>query len=140
MMQFYFDVELDGNRALVESLRQMAQAFAEGSDEARQAEYVIGEQVADLAVVYSPFITGSLASSHALFADTEETYVAIAPDAVNPWSDENPPEYGPKVHNMGGFSRSGHERAFYDALVRYEGDQLLEQLGDEFLGTLEVFR
>ena len=137
---FYFDVELDQNRALVEDLRQMAQAFAENSDEGKQAEVEIAEQVADLAVVYSPFVTGSLASSHAVFADGNETYVAIAPDAVNPWSDENPPEYGPDVHNMGGFSRSGHERAFYDALVRHEGDRLLDDLEESFVGTLEVFK
>lgn len=137
---FYFDVELDQNRALVEDLRQMARAFAENSDEGKQAEVEIAEQVADLAVVYSPFVTGSLASSHAVFADGNETYVAIAPDAVNPWSDENPPQYGPDVHNMGGFSRSGHERAFYDALVRHEGDRLLDDLEESFVGTLEVFK
>lgn len=137
---FYFDVELDQNRALVEDLRQMARAFAEDSDESKQAEVEIAEQVADLAVVYSPFVTGSLASSHAVFADGNETYVAIAPDAVNPWSDENPPQYGPDVHNMGGFSRSGHERAFYDALVRHEGDRLLDDLEESFVGTLEVFK
>ncbi len=137
---FYFDAELDGNRALVSDLRQWAEAFAENSDEAKKAEVAVAAAAADLAVVYSPFVTGSLASSHAVFADATETYVAIAPDAVNPFSDEDPPQYGPDVHNMGGFSPSGHERAFYDALVRHEGDGLLDMMGEEFIGTLEVFR
>lgn len=137
---FYFDAELDGNRALVITLRQMAEAFAENSDEAKKAEVGTAAAAADLAVVYSPFVTGALASSHAVFASNTETYVAIAPDSVNPFSDEDPPQYGPEVHNMGGFSRSGHERAFYDALVRHEGEDLLDIMGEEFIGTLEVFK
>ena len=137
---FTFDIALDGNRRLVDELRQLAEAVAENSDEAREAEVSLATEVADLAVVYSPFVTGSLASSHAVFADGSETYVAIAPGAVNPYSDEKPPEYGPKVHDMGGFSPSGHRRAFYDALVEEQGEQLLDFGEDEFIGTLEVFR
>ena len=138
---FTFAIELEGNRRLVDDLRQLAEAVAENSDEAKQAEVSIAGQVADLAsLVYSPVVSGSLASSHAVFAEGGETYVAIAPQAVNPWSDENPPEYGPQVHAMGGYSRSGHERAFYDALVREQDEALLEELEDTFVATLEVLR
>ena len=136
----YFDVELQGNRQLVDELRQLAEAVAGNSDEAKQAEVEIAGQVADIAPHFTPFVTGSLASSHAVFTDDAETFVAIAPGAVNPFSDENPPQYGPQVHAMGGFSASGHERAFYDVLVREEGERLLDDLEESFIGTLEVFR
>ena len=135
-----FSVELQGNRQLVADLRQLAEAFAESSPEAKRAEIALGGQVANIAPDYSPWATGSLASSHALFVEGDDTFVAIEPGAVNPWSDENPPEYGPEVHDMGGFSRSGHERAFYDVLVREEGETLLDFGEEEFVGTLEVFR
>jgi hypothetical protein len=138
MMRFY--VDLEENRRLVDELRQLAEAFAEDSPEAKQAEVAIAGEIADIAPDYSPFVTGSLASSHAVFVEGDETFVAIAPGAVNPFSAENPPQYGPEVHEMGGFSASGHERAFYDVLVREEGEELLDFGESEFVGTLEVFR
>ena len=135
-----FSVELAGNRQLVTDLRQMAEAFVEGSSESKQAEVEIAGQVADIAPFYTPIVSGSLASAHAVFVDADETYVAIDPSAGNPWSDEKPSEYGPKVHAMGGFSRSGQDRAFYDTLIRQEGERLLDNLEDAFVGTLRVFK
>lgn len=135
-----FSIELEGNVQLVADLRRMADAFVEGSSESKQAEVEVAGEVADIAPFYTPIVSGSLASAHAVFVDADETYVAISPSAGNPWSDEKPSEYGPKVHDMGGFSRSGAERAFYDVLVREEGEGLLDSLEEAFIGTLEVFR
>jgi hypothetical protein len=137
---FVFDVALEGNVKLADELRQLARAVAADSEETRQAELEIAEEVEAIAPSYTPVISGSLASSHAVFVTGEETFVAINPGATNPWSDENPPQYGPEVHDMGGFSYSGHERAFYDVIVREEGDRLLEGLEESFIGTLAVFR
>ncbi len=128
----------DQNRALVTSLHEAARATAAGSNELRETEVFIGELLTVAAGEHTPISSGILAVSHAVFQEGSETFVMIAPDSVNPYSDENPPEYGPKVHAMGGISRSGHRRDFYIVTVEEDGDDILEQGADHFFTTLEV--
>ena len=125
-------------KALTASLNEAARATAAGSDELRQTEVVIGEYLAIAAGEYTPISSGILAVSHAVFQEGDETYVTIAPDAVNPFSDEDPPEYGRKVHAMGGISRSGHDRAFYVVTVEAEGENALALGADHFITTIEA--
>ncbi len=125
-------------RTLVASLNKAARATAASSNELRETEVFIGELLAVAAGEHTPISSGILAISHAVFQEGSETFVMIAPDSVNPYSDENPSEYGPKVHSMGGISRSGHRRDFYIVTVEEDGDDILEQGADHFFTTLEV--
>jgi len=86
----------------------------------------------------TPVRSGSLATSHEVI-QTHETYVHISLSAVNPFSPENPAEYGPDIHAMGGTSRSGHIRAFYDQTIIEHGEEILDIGEESLVNTLQVF-
>lgn len=121
---------LQHNRKVVQDLNQLARALTANSDELKHIEILIAEEGAELARPLTPVISGSLARSHGILIENDDTFIGIAPDAVNPFSPEKPAEYGPKVHEMGGLSRSGHVRAFYDVLIEQHGEHLAD-VGEE---------
>ncbi len=134
------NISLQGNRDFAADLLALAQRMAEEGGELKRAEVAIAEEAAEIAGPLTPFVSGSWASAWAVFTTPEVSYVAIAPEAKNILSPEDPWQYGPDVHAMGGTSRSGHERAVLDVVVRDYGDQLLEDGADQFIVSLEVFR
>lgn len=71
-------------------------------NEMKLMEVNIGVDAALYAGRISPFVTGSLSASHIAEDMGPFTLVHINPASTNPFSDEDPPEYGPKVHGMGG--------------------------------------
>lgn len=80
----------------------------------------------------SPFVTGSLSASHIAEDMGDFTLVHISETAVNPFSLEDPHEYGPKVHAMGG------HRAFYDRTVDEKADTAIDHHLDVFYGRVEA--
>lgn len=120
-------------------LADLARQIA-SDDPLRETEVAIAERIVELVGPLTPFVTGSLSTAHAVFVEGDETQVALNPLATNPESILDPHQYGPTVHDMGGISRSGHERAFYDVVLREHGEDLLD-LGEEtYIVSLEVFR
>lgn len=134
----HIDILLEGNQELASNLLAAAQALAE--DGIKQFEVQIAEKAMEVVREHTPRITGSWASSWSIYPEQSSTVIAINPAAINPVSPERPAEYGPKVHAMGGSSRSGHKRAVLDVVVKEYGQDLLEEAGDEFVVSLEVFR
>ena len=102
----------------------------------REAEVRMGEVAQGYALTHTPVATGSWASSWAVFVEGDNTFLTIAPTAVNPYSDENPPEYGPKVHQMGGVSPSGHRRDVLNVLVDDFGEQIAEAGGEYMITSI----
>ena len=132
-------VSLTQNQNFAADLLALAQRMAEEGGELKRTEVGLAEAAAELAGPLTPVSTGSWASAWGVYTTPEVSYVAIAPEAKNILSPEDPWQYGPDVHAMGGFSRSGHERAVLDVLVRDYGDQLIEDAGEQFVVSLEVF-
>lgn len=137
-MIIFWPIELSGNLKFADELSRIAEAFAADSGEVKETEVAMGELALELVGPLTPWVSGSLASSHAIFTSDEYTILMINPAAVNPYSPENPPEYGPEIHAMGGISRSGHDRAFYDVLVEEHGDEITELGETVFIATIEV--
>ncbi len=120
-------------------MRQMENALDGESGEITAVKQAMATLAADR--TETPVVTGALDSAVAWFSFGNETYVAIDAAVINPTSPEDPWQYGPKVHDMGGFSpNSGHERAFFDVVVRDHGAEILEEGGDLFIGQLNIFR
>lgn len=86
----------------------------------------------------TPVVTGSWASSWTVIIEGDEVFLTIAPTAVNPYSDENPPEYAPKVHEMGGVSRSGHRRDVLNVLVDDYGDDIISAGGESVIASIRA--
>ncbi len=95
-------------------------------------EYEVAEDAAIYASDISPFVSGSLSASHIVTPFGRFTLVHIDETAVNPFSPENPHEYGPEVHAMGG------HRAFYTRTVDEYGDILVKKHGDAYVARLEA--
>lgn len=129
------DVSFDNNFWLSRQLLIAAQEIASGDLE-REAEVKMGEVGQGFALTHTPVVTGSWASSWAVFVEGDRTFMTIAPTAVNPYSDENPPEYGPDVHGMGGTSPSGHRRDVLNVLVDDFGDQIAEAGGEHMITSI----
>ena len=119
---------------------QLATAARElaGGDIAKLAAVEMGEVAQDIAWKETPFVTGSWASSWAVIVQGDETFLGIAPTATNPSSDENPPEYGPKVHAMGGISDSGHRRDVLNVLVSQHGEEIAAAGGESVIVSLRA--
>ncbi|PJF23614.1 MAG: hypothetical protein CUN56_00175 [Phototrophicales bacterium] len=111
------------NALASQKLAEYARAVSENG--LKLIELYIAEKAAHIVSGLTPVVSGSLASAHAPFQVDNETYVAINPAAINPTSPERPFQYGPKVHEMGGVSRSGHRRDFYNHLLEEFGDDLI---------------
>jgi hypothetical protein len=130
---------LERNREMQRMLADLARQIA-SDDPLRETEVAVAERIVELVGPLTPFITGSLSTAHAVFVEDDMTRVALNPLATNPESALDPHQYGPTVHAMGGISRSGHERAFYDVVLAEHGEELLD-LGEEtYTVSLEVFR
>lgn len=128
-----------GNWQLSQQIANIERQLAHG-DALQELEFEVAEAVADIAPLLTPVITGSLASSHTPYQGDEGAYVTINTEAINPESDEDPWQYGPKVHEMGGISLSGHRRDFYANLVESYGDLLLTEASDQFILDIGVVR
>jgi hypothetical protein len=133
-----FMMILESNEQILRELIDLARATAEESDEARQVEEHMGELAADAAAFESPVWSGTLSRSHAVYVEPDATYVAIDPGIKNPFSPEDPHQYGPEIHAMGGLSRSGHRRDFYTATVEIHGQEIVESAADFYITTLEA--
>ena len=131
-------IVMERDLQIMQALRDIARATAAESGELKEAEEYMGELAADAARHETPIRHGVLMKSHAVFTGPQETYVAIEPEIVNPWSPEDPIEYGPKVHQLGGISRSGHRRDFYVATVELHGDDIVAAGADFYVTTLEA--
>ena len=145
------DIDANWQRAFdqaIESLKAVGQAAQRDSDEVHQTAVAMGIEAVQYAMEISPWLTGSLATSHILVDEGNPVFVRIDPSSVNPFSDENPPEYGPKVHRMGeqyagtplAESPSGGARAFYDATVELFGEEILDVGEETFLAQLRVLK
>lgn len=104
-------------------LVQLAQLGAAG--ELKKLEAEMAADALYYARSITPVKTGALQRSHIITVLAAHTLVHINPDAVNPFSPEDPPEYGPKVH-----ARGGH-RAFYDRTVAEYGPVILQKAEDD---------
>ena len=130
---------LEGNREMQRTLSTLARNIAD-DNKLRETEVAVADQVVVLVEPLTPFVSGSLSTAHAVFVEDDMTRVALNPDARNPTSELDPHQYGPEVHDMGGVSRSGHVRAFYDEVLNLHEEELLD-LGEEtYVVSLEVFR
>ena len=125
------------NQDIADNLTELAQLTASG-DMLRTAEVKMGEMAEGFAQAYTPWITGSWASSWAVMIQGDTTFLGIAPNAINPYSDENPPEYGPKVHNMGGISWSGHRRDVLNVLVEDFSEEITAAGGEYVIGSIKA--
>ena len=101
-------------------------------DEVKHLETDVAVDLALYASDISPFVTGSLSASHIVTDMGDSSLVHISETAVNPFSLEDPHEYGPKVHAMGG------HRAFYDRTVDEAADQIIDHHRDVFYGRVEA--
>ena len=137
MIQLTIDQNIILNLMTGDVLGQLAEE-AVGDDSMRQLEVHVGESVREVSATMTPLVTGSLASAHTVFVTGTETFVAIDPSAQNPRSVDTPATYGPKVHEMGGISRSGHQRDFYTQTVQVHGPVLLEEAGVFYFTKLEA--
>lgn len=143
-----FEIDEMWQRNLNEML-EMLESFKDASEPstAKEAEIAMAAEAALYAAEITPWQSGALATSHVVVSTSDETYVHINPTAVNPSSDEDPPEYGPKVHKMGedhagtplAESPSGGARAFYTMTVELFGEELLNVGEETFIASLEVF-
>ena len=134
----HISVTLDRSREMQRMLAQLARDIAD-DDKLRQAEVAIAEKIVELVTPLTPVITGALRSAHAVFVEDAQTMVALNPAAKHPTGPLDPHQYGPVVHNMGGVSRSGHERAFYDVVLREHSEELLDVGEEAYIVSLEVF-
>lgn len=101
-------------------------------NETKLLETEIAVELALYASSISPFVTGSLSASHIVSDMGDFSLVHINPTAVNPFSDEDPYQYGPKVHAMGG------HRAFYARTVDEEADFAIDRQAGHFYGRIEA--
>lgn len=101
-------------------------------DEATLLEKDIAIDLALYASSISPFVTGSLSASHTVSEMGDFSLVHISEHTTNPFSDEDPWQYGPEVHAMGG------HRAFYTRTVAEASDDVVERHGDAFMGRIEA--
>lgn len=101
--------------------------------EIKLTEVEVAVDLALYAADISPFRTGSLSASHIATDMGPFTLVHINPDATNPFSDENPPEYGPKVHAMGG------HRAFYSRTVFEASELIIDRHEADFILRIEAY-
>ncbi len=158
-MFFHFQVtahdenglETHWQRAFAEaigSLKAVGDAAQADSNAARQTAVAMAIEAAQFAMELSPWVTGSLATAHIVEDEGNPAFVRLDPSSVNPFSDEDPPQYGPKVHAFGeqhagsplAESASGGARAFYDATVELFGEDILDVGEDTFLAQLKVNR
>ena len=130
-------VTFDSNFWLTNKLTKAARAMSSGNM-LREAEVEMGETAQALALNNTPVVSGSWASSWAVFVEGDETFLTIAPTAVNPYSDENPPEYGPKVHGMGGVSPSGHRRDVLNVLLERYSEDITDAGGEYVIASLRA--
>ncbi len=79
----------------------------------------------------TPIVSGSLASAHTAWHDNIVGIVEISQHAVNPLSDQDPWQYGPWVHSLGGISASGHHRNFYEHTVITQSAFIATLIGTE---------
>lgn len=101
-------------------------------DETIQLEKSVAVDLALYASHISPFVTGSLSASHIVSEMGDYSLVHISQHTTNPWSDEDPWQYGPKVHAMGG------QRAFYDRTVEERAPSAIQEQEREFIGRIEA--
>jgi hypothetical protein len=132
-----FDVEWHGNYDIAAKFTEAARLLASGNL-LREAEQEMGEVAVAIAWHNTPVVTGAWASSWAVFVEDDETFMTIAPTAVNPYSDEDPPQYGPKVHAMGGISQSGHRRDVLNVIVESYGQEIIDVGGNHIITTLRA--
>lgn len=130
-------LEYTGNYWLTTQLTIAARDLA-GEDVEKLAEVEMGITARGFAWDNTPVVSGSWANAWAVMREGDETFLGIPPTAVNPYSDENPPEYAPKVHTMGGVSRSGHRRDVLNVLVDVYGQDILVAGGESVIASLRA--
>lgn len=130
-------VEWRGNYDIAAEFTEAARLLASGHL-LREAEHEMGQVAVAIAWHNTPVVTGAWASSWAVFVEGDKTFMTIAPTAVNPHSDENPPQYGPKVHAMGGISQSGHRRDVLNVIVESYSQEIADVGGEHIITTLRA--
>lgn len=111
---------------------ELIQAAVGGATGIRKLEAEMAAEALAYARSITPVVTGSLAASHMVTVFGDYSEVHINPAAVNPYSDENPPTYGPKVHDLSA------DRAFYDRTVAEFGPVLLDRAEERGLKILQL--
>ena len=132
------EVLLEPNRQLVNNLNALARQMASGELE-REIEVSMAETALPLIVELTPEITGSWRSAWAIYSEDDYAEISIAPEAINPLSPERPFTYAPKVHNMGGVSRSGHVRSVLDVFLSQHSEEVFAAGEDAAYLSLDVF-
>lgn len=111
---------------------ELMQAAITGASGIKKMEAELAAEALAYARSITPVVTGSLAASHMLTVAGDYTDIHINPAAINPYSDENPPTYGPKVHALSA------DRAFYDRTVEEFGPVLLQRAEERSLKILQL--
>ena len=124
----FFKTDWQGNYALARKLTALTGLLS--TDGLRKVEQAMGRKAQEIAHVTTPVLTGSWASSWAVLEDEDGTFLGIPPTAVNPFSDEDPPEYAPKVQAKKGISWSGHDREVTKVLAEKYTDEITKAGGD----------
>ena len=132
----------DSNAALVAALNSAAARLAEGSSLTRKVEHDMAVEALPLIRDLTPIRSGSWRQSwfeNFERADEGGTFIQVSTLTRNPLGSEKPYQYAPRVHAMGGRSRSGHERAVLDVFMDQHSDQILQKGEDSMLLSLRVF-
>ena len=123
-------------------MNSAAARLAEGSSTTRKVEHDMAVEALPLIRDLTPIRSGSWRQSwFEKFdrADEGGTFVQVSTLTSNPMGDEKPYQYAPRVHAMGGRSRSGHERAVLDVFMDQHSDQILQKGEDSMFLSLRVF-
>lgn len=136
-MRFLPTVEL--NFTQTAELFRIARRAASGSPE-RKTELAIAYAAREVAHPLTPIVTGSWRSAWAVVSEPSVAIMGVDPGATNPLSDEDPIEYAPEVHEMGGRSRSGHRRAVLQVVMDDHSDDLLDIGEEQYLISIGVNR
>lgn len=132
------EVLLQPNRDLIDELNETARKLASGDVE-REIEVAMADVALPLIQDLTPVITGSWRSAWAIYSFDDYAQISIAPEAINPLSIERPYSYGPKVHSMGGVSRSGHIRAVLDVFLSQHTEEVFAAGEGAAYLSLDVF-
>lgn len=128
--------DLNELRRFQEAIRiaqiELIQVAVTGAQGIKRMEAELAEMGLEYARSITPVVTGSLQASHMITVFGDHSLIHINPSAVNPYSLENPPTYGPKVH------AKSDDRAFYDRTVAEFGPVLLQTAEDRAIEILRL--
>ena len=117
-------------RQLQNDLLMMATVGLE--NEVKLVETEIAIDLALYARDISPYLTGSLSSSHTVTDKGEYSLVHINPATTNPFSELDPWQYGPLVH-----ARDDGRSDFYNRTVDEYAEYAIEHNAGDFIKRIE---